>query len=52
MLVMHGPPAAVKVFFFCSLSTFLDTAGSFAKAAYIRDWIQLDININLAFPVG
>ena len=30
----------------------LDTAGSFAKVAYIRDWIQLDIYINPAFPIG
>ena len=30
----------------------LDTAGSFAKVAYIRDWIQLDIYINAAFPIG
>jgi hypothetical protein len=30
----------------------LDTAASFAKVAYIRDWIQLDIYINPAFPIG
>ena len=30
----------------------LDTVGSFAKVAYIRDWIQLDICINAAFPIG
>jgi len=30
----------------------LDTAGSFAKFAYIDDWIQLDIYINPAFPIG
>jgi len=30
----------------------LDTAGSFAKFAYIADWIQLDIYINPAFPIG
>ena len=30
----------------------LDIAGSFAKVAYIRDWIQLDIYINPAFPIG
>ena len=34
------------------VSLSLDTAGSFAKIAYIRDWIQLDIYINSAFPIG
>ena len=30
----------------------LDTAGSFAKVTYIRDWIRLDIYICPAFPIG
>ena len=30
----------------------LDTAVSFAKVTYIRDWIQLNIYIYPAFPIG